>query len=173
MDLQTFQQKLDQLDHPVVIDVWAPWCGPCKMLAPVLDRVKVEYDGRVELININADESRDVISALGVYAIPTLLVFRGGQEITRATGVQSQAGLRQLFEAGLNGERPSAPTGLSMFDRLLRISLGLAVIWLTWNFQVTPLLYFGGAVLLFSAIYDRCPIWQALSPRLAQLFRIS
>jgi thioredoxin len=171
MDIQTFQQKLAQSDRPLVIDIWATWCGPCKMIEPALHRLEEEYAGRVEVLKINADESRELLGALGIYGIPTLLVYRAGKEIMRTTGAQPQPALARLFEAGLSGEKPERPAGISSFDRILRLGLGLLVAWLTWNYQFTPLFYFVAAGLMFSAVYDRCPIWQTLSPRLARLFR--
>lgn len=68
---------------------------------------------------------------------------------------------------------PAAPARIAVLDRLLRLGAGLLVVWLTWNFQAAPLFYLAGAVLMFTAVYDRCPIWQAISPRLARLFRAS
>lgn len=173
MNAEAFQQKLKQLDKPVVVDVWAPWCGPCKMIEPALHQLAEEYKGRVDVLKINADDNRELLGTLGIYGIPTLLVFRDGQEITRTTGAQHKAGLARLFEAALSGEQPAAAAGVPLFSRLVRMGLGLLILWLTWSYHASPLFYLLGGIVMFTAVYDRCPIWQAISTRVTRILRPS
>ena len=80
MDSQAFFEKLKQNPRPVVVDLWAPWCGPCKMVKPILEKLAQEYTGRVDLWQINADDNQDLLRELKVYGIPTLIVYRDGKE---------------------------------------------------------------------------------------------
>lgn len=168
MNLDTFLQQLSARPHPVVVDVWAPWCGPCRMIEPSLQKLAREYTGRVEVLKINADENRELVQALRVYGIPTLLVYRDGQEMMRLTGAQSHSSLARLFEAALNGTPLPRPV-LTLAGRLLRLAAGLGIALFAWATEQHPMWYLLGAAVLFSAVYDRCPLWQALSARLRQL----
>ena len=106
---------------------------------------------------------------LGVYGIPTLLLYRNGKEITRRTGGQSEAGLTAFFEAALS-DAPVAAPPLAQMDRWLRLIPGFVLLLLGWWNGPAWILMLVGLVLLFSAIYDRCPIWQALSSRVRARF---
>ncbi len=85
----------------VVVDVWAPWCMPCRVLTPVLDRVGEDYAGRVAVWKVNADEEPEVAIALGVRGIPTLIAFRDEQEVGRQVGLAPERILRELFETAV------------------------------------------------------------------------
>lgn len=165
MQFTEFQEKLKQETNPVVIDLWATWCGPCKLIEPALHQLEQEYAGRVTVWKVNADEERALLAEMGVLGIPTLLVFKDGREITRQTGARPLQELRQLFEAGLTGLKPP-PRPISLTDRLVRGSFGLALAALTWHFNWFPLMYLLAGAVFFTAVYDRCPIWQAIAPRL-------
>lgn len=171
--VEGFLDRLSKNPLPVVVDFWAPWCGPCRSIEPGLKRLGQEYAGRVDVWKVNADEQPALLRELRVYGIPTLVVFQGGQEITRRTGAQSPGALQKLFEAALSG-KPPVSTGMRLFDRLLRAGSGLALMWLGY-FEVASMMGLVlaglGGLILFSAVHDRCPIWQALSPRLSALFR--
>ena len=84
--------KSEVLDSsiPVVIDFWAPWCGPCRMLAPTIETLAREYDGRVKVGKMNTDENQDTPGNLRISAIPTVLVFEGGKEVDRLVGVNPE-----------------------------------------------------------------------------------
>ena len=74
-----FEQEVLQADVPVLLDFWAPWCGPCRMLAPTVEEIAEEYDGRAKVCKVNVDEEEELAIRFGIASIPTLLVFRNGQ----------------------------------------------------------------------------------------------
>lgn len=131
MNIETFNTELRQSPLPVIVDVWAPWCAPYKMIKPALHTLSQEYAGRVDVWKVNADENGELLRTPRIYGIPALLVFHGEQEITHTAGVQPQASLTRLFEAALIGETPKKPA-FYRSDRLLRAGLGLAMMQLTW-----------------------------------------
>ena len=106
MLIEDFLEKLHGSPSPVVVDFWAPWCGPCRSLNLTVERLGQEYSGRVAVWKINADEEPDLLRSLRIYGIPTLIAFHAGQEIGRRTGVASARELHSLFEAALSGNRP-------------------------------------------------------------------
>jgi len=168
MDKQQFLEKVYQNPRPVVVDIWAPWCMPCRSMAPLIEKLGNDYAGRVDVCKLNADEHPDLVRSLGVRSIPTLIVYRGVEELARRTGAQPQAALAELFQAALEGEAPPL-RGLATADRILRLFAGSALLLLGWAAGPSWLLLGVAAVVLFSAVYDRCPVWQALSPRLSRL----
>ncbi len=149
------------------MEFWAPWCAPCRVMTPTLDRLEKRYEGRVAVRRINADDDPGLVRSHGVRAIPTVIAFAGGQELGRRTGVQSATALEQMFIAAEAGTRPTSG-GPSRLDRGLRLVAGALLVWLGMVTQ--PLLAVGGAVVIFSAVYDRCPIWnQLVMPNLRRL----
>ena len=86
---------------PVVVDLWAPWCGPCRMISPELERVATDMRGRVKLAKVNVDENRGVAARFGVQGIPTLLLFREGQVVDRIVGARDAASIRTWVETAL------------------------------------------------------------------------
>jgi thioredoxin len=168
MNSQTFFEKLKQKPHPVVVDLWAPWCGPCKMVKPILEKLAQEYAGRVDLWQINADDNQDLLRELKVYGIPTLIVYRDGKEIQRQVGVKPAAALKTIFETLSAGGEP-APAELSNMDRMIRFGAGAVVVGIGWSIGINWFLLVPGGMLMFSAIYDRCPIWRALTGQFKKL----
>jgi thioredoxin 1 len=168
LDQEEFNAKIQQNPRPVVVDIWAPWCMPCRMIEPAMEKLGHEYSERVDMWKINADEHTSLVQSLGVRSIPTLIAYHDGQEVARGIGAQPQAGLANLFEAALHGKVPPR-RGLQRNDRLIRLAAGLALLGVGLYTGFTWWLLGLSAVMLFSAVYDRCPIWRAVSTRLGQL----
>lgn len=83
---------------PVLVDVWAAWCGPCRMVAPMLDTVASEYAGRIRILKLDADAHRDVVANYGVQGLPTLLLFKDGKEVNRIVGAPALPALREKVD---------------------------------------------------------------------------
>jgi thioredoxin 1 len=91
---ETFGNEVLKSSTPVLVDFWAEWCGPCKMIAPILDELAAEYDGRVKIGKVNIDEQQGLAAEYGVRAIPTLLLFHQGQVADQMVGLRSKRDLK-------------------------------------------------------------------------------
>jgi len=83
---QSFQTEVLNASTPVLVDFWAEWCGPCRAVAPMLEEIAAEYKGKLKVVKLDVDESTDVPSRYRIQSIPTLIVFKGGQEVERVIG---------------------------------------------------------------------------------------
>ncbi len=89
----SFEQDVLQSDVPVLVDCWAPWCGPCRMVAPIVEEIAKEFDGQIKVFKLNTDENPNVASQYGIRSIPTLMVFKGGQKVDTVVGAVPKATL--------------------------------------------------------------------------------
>jgi thioredoxin 1 len=96
-----FDSDVLKADKPVLVDYWAEWCGPCKMIAPILDEVSKDYDGRLKVAKMNVDENRDVPAKFGIRGIPTLMLFKDGQLAATKVGALSKAQLTAFIDSHL------------------------------------------------------------------------
>jgi thioredoxin len=96
-----FEEKVLRSPMPIVVDFWAPWCGPCRMIAPALEKLALEFDGRLAVAKVNTDESQSLAEKYNVRGIPTLIFFRQGEPVTRQMGALPEPMLRDSFEAFL------------------------------------------------------------------------
>ncbi len=95
---ENFATEVLQSPTPVLVDFWAEWCGPCKAIAPVLDELADEYEGRVKIAKVNIDEQQGIASEYGIRAIPTLLLFDKGQVADQIVGLRSKRDLKASFD---------------------------------------------------------------------------
>ena len=98
---QNFGEEVLKSDKPVVIDFWAPWCMPCKIIAPAVEALAKEFEGRAKICKSNVDESPEVATDLSILNIPTLVIFKGGQEVSRIIGVNSKEAIAAKINAAL------------------------------------------------------------------------
>ena len=87
----TFESEVLKSDQPVLVDFWAAWCAPCRMLTPTVEAIAEKYQGKARVVKLNVDENVDSSSRYGIKGIPTLILFRGGKEADRVVGVPSNA----------------------------------------------------------------------------------
>ncbi len=97
----SFDGDVIQASQPVLVDYWAEWCGPCKMIAPLLDEIADTYKGRLSIAKMNVDENREVPAKFGIRGIPTLMIFKGGQLAATKVGALSKAQLTAFIDANL------------------------------------------------------------------------
>ncbi|AIF52221.1 MULTISPECIES: thioredoxin [unclassified Pelosinus] len=97
-DENEFKEKISQKDKPVLVDFWASWCGPCKMVAPELEAVGQEYEGKAVVMKVNVDEQQQLASNYNVMGIPTLLLFKDGVEVERIVGYRPRKDLMDAID---------------------------------------------------------------------------
>lgn len=99
---EEFDEKILNSDLPVVVDFWAPWCGPCKAVAPILDKLAEDYSGKVVIAKVNTDEDNQYAAQYGVQGIPTMIFFYEGKLVHRQVGALPEPNMRDLFEQFVN-----------------------------------------------------------------------
>ena len=96
---ENFAAEVLQSEQPVLVDFWAAWCGPCKMIAPLIDELANDYAGKAKVCKLNVDDSGRIAQMYGVMSIPTLIVFKGGKETNRIVGFRPKSEIARLLEA--------------------------------------------------------------------------
>lgn len=96
-----FKEVVLDSELPVLVDFWAPWCGPCRMVAPVVEEIAQQYEGKVKVVKLNTDENPQIASQYGIRSIPTLIVFKGGQKLEMVVGAVPKTTLSNTLEKHL------------------------------------------------------------------------
>ena len=96
-----FDEAVLKADIPVLVDFWAPWCGPCRMVAPVVDELSEEYDGKMGFVKVNVDDNPKIASQYGVMSIPTLIIFKDGTPVSNIVGFRPKDELKKSLDEAL------------------------------------------------------------------------
>lgn len=102
VDEGSFQKEVLEADVPVVVDFWAPWCGPCKMMEPVFEGLAKDYAGKVKFVKLNTDENQQIAVKYGIMGIPTLKVFNNGEELNSMSGAAPKDHLKSFIDKAIS-----------------------------------------------------------------------
>ena len=101
---EQWEQEVINSENPVFVDFWATWCGPCSIVAPIVEELAKEYDGRVNFFKVDVDQNKELASKYSIFSIPTLAIFRNGQVIAQAAGAASKESLRNYIDKNIQQE---------------------------------------------------------------------
>lgn len=148
--------KLQDPSLPTVVQFHAPWCGPCKAIAPSLAKLEIEFGGRVALRRVDVDQDEMAARSLGVRGVPTIVVLRAGREIARSTGFASEGALRRLFETALALE--GSPRPLVVPWKGIAVAAGITLTLLPRWIPEAGMAKWLGLGLVIWALRDACPL---------------
>ncbi len=98
---EQWKQQVLNSDKPVFVDFWAEWCGPCRMISPIVEELSKEYEGKVNFVKVNVDQNRDLASKYNIFSIPTLAIFRNGEVVAQAAGASSIESIRNYIDKNI------------------------------------------------------------------------
>ncbi len=101
---EQWKQQVLNSDKPVFVDFWAEWCGPCRMVSPIVEELSKEYEGKVNFVKVNVDQNRDLASKYNIFSIPTLAIFRNGEVGAQAAGASSKESIRNHIDKNIQTE---------------------------------------------------------------------
>jgi thioredoxin 1 len=165
MQLSEFHELVKMTNLPIVVEFWAEWCGPCRAMAPQLQSTEKAFEGKVQLVRVNADESPEILRELNVMGIPTVIGYASGKQVARKTGYMGEPELMAFFEAVEKGESPVFQR--SLMTRIIYLVAGAALIVAGVSGGTSWLLIVLGVLVAIYGIWDRCPIISAIRQRLS------